>query len=206
MAIRLQEVHPALVHLPIGMLPVAVGADLLGRVMGDETLLETGRRGIGIAAISELIAGVTGLVAQEEVSVEGESLDMLITHRNLNFFATLATGAMAMWRWRREEPSVGYLGLGLAGIGVLVYTAYLGGKMVYQHGVGVEAADGLYDKDAPELRRGQLKKVARTSARDLAHAVPSMVKDIVHGNVAPRLTRHDGRSHRAPARAGAGVR
>lgn len=29
MSIQLQEVHPALVHLPIAMLPLAVGADVI---------------------------------------------------------------------------------------------------------------------------------------------------------------------------------
>lgn len=200
MAVRLQEVHPSLVHLPIVLLPVALGTDLIGRATGDETVLEMGRRAIGLAAITALITGITGFIAQEEVSVEGESREMLVTHRNLNFFTTLATSMMAVWRGRRREPGVGYLALGLAEVGVLAYTGYLGGKMVYQYGVGVEAADGLYDKDAPALRRGELWKVVRTSARDLAHAVPSMLKDLAHGDVAPVLTRRDGGSRRAAAR------
>lgn len=50
MAIRLHQMHPALVHLPITLLPLAVGADLLGRMSGDKSLLWFGQKAIGIAA------------------------------------------------------------------------------------------------------------------------------------------------------------
>ncbi|HEX6533338.1 MAG TPA: DUF2231 domain-containing protein [Gemmatimonadaceae bacterium] len=186
MAMRLQEVHPALVHLPIATLPLAVGADLLGRATGDPELLEVGRRSMALAAVGALASAVTGLIAQEEVSTEGESHDMLITHRNLNLLATLTATAMATWRSRRE-PNAGYLALGLAGIGVVAYTAYLGGKMVYEHGVGVEAADGLYDERVPELKRGEMGRVARTSLRDLEKALPATVRELRRGKVAPAL-------------------
>ena len=63
MAIRIHEMHPAIVHVPIAFLPVSVGADLLGQVAG------------------------------EEVNVEGRSRDMLMTHRNLNVVAMLAVTA-----------------------------------------------------------------------------------------------------------------
>ena len=44
MAIRLQEMHPALVHLPIALLPLAVGADVVGRMTDNEGLLSFGRK------------------------------------------------------------------------------------------------------------------------------------------------------------------
>ena len=31
---RLQELHPALVHFPVTLLPVAIGADVIGRIAG----------------------------------------------------------------------------------------------------------------------------------------------------------------------------
>src|SRR5690606_30235032 len=50
MAIRLQELHSAAVHLPIALLPIAVGTDLVGRATGSRQLMETGRLAIGLAA------------------------------------------------------------------------------------------------------------------------------------------------------------
>lgn len=63
--------------------------------------------------------------------VKGETQDMLMTHRNLNFAATVAATSMALWRAQHKRPNAVYLGAGIAGVGVLAYTAYLGGKLVY---------------------------------------------------------------------------
>jgi uncharacterized membrane protein len=41
---RLQEVHPATVHAPITLLPLSLAADVLGRLTGNDGLLELGRR------------------------------------------------------------------------------------------------------------------------------------------------------------------
>src|SRR5205085_2791709 len=43
MAIKLHEVHPALVHLPLTLFPIAIGADLVGRVTGNDALMTVGR-------------------------------------------------------------------------------------------------------------------------------------------------------------------
>lgn len=156
MAIRLHQMHPALVHLPITLLPLAVGADLLGRMSGDKSLLWFGQKAIGIAAAGAVASAVTGLIAGEEVNVEGESRDMLITHRNLNFAATVVASCMAIWRAKHQTPNALYLAAGGAGVGVVAYTAYLGGKLVYDSGVGVEPPHGVYRADAPALGAGQV--------------------------------------------------
>jgi uncharacterized membrane protein len=119
MAIRLQQMHPALVHLPITLLPLAVGADLLGRMTGNKSLLSFGQKAIGIAAAGAAASVVTGLIAGEEVNVEGDSRDMLMTHRNLHLVATVVASCMALWRARHKKPNAVYLGVGAAGIGVV---------------------------------------------------------------------------------------
>ena len=47
MAIRLQQMHPALVHFPIALLPLSIGADLLGCVTGSTSLHSFGQKAIG---------------------------------------------------------------------------------------------------------------------------------------------------------------
>ena len=79
MAIRLQEMHPALVHLPIALLPLAIGADVVGSVTDNESVLSFGQKAICIAAAGAVASAVTGLIAGEGVNVEGASQDMLIT-------------------------------------------------------------------------------------------------------------------------------
>ncbi|HEX5386762.1 MAG TPA: DUF2231 domain-containing protein [Gemmatimonadales bacterium] len=203
MAIRLQEIHPSLVHLPISLLPVAISADALGRATGSRSLLETGRQTIQVAAAGAAVSAVSGLIAQEEVNVQGETMDMLITHRNINLAATVLTGLMAVWRRGRYRPSVAYLGVGFAGIAALIYSAYLGGTLVYKHGVGVEPAGGQYRKNPPEFGvAGETGAFVRGAATDLVHGVKHLVQELAQGKIVPWLA--DGRAARrieAPQRA-----
>jgi uncharacterized membrane protein len=189
MTLRLQEIHPSLVHFPIALFPDSIGADAVGRATGNRGLLETARHTIELAAVGAALAGVSGLVAQEEVNVEGETMDMLITHRNLNIAATLVMGALALWRSRRYRPSLGYLGLGLAGVGALTYSAYLGGSLVYKHGVGVKRAGGQHRENPPELgETGESAAFAKDAAVDLVHGVKHLGKETVEGKIVPSLT------------------
>jgi uncharacterized membrane protein len=186
MAIRLQEMHPALVHFPIALLPLAIGADAVGVAAGNESLSSFGRKTICIAAAGAVAAAVTGLIAGEEVNVKGSSQDMLMTHRNLNFIATLVATGLALWRIK-HAPNAAYLGLGAAGVGILAYTAYLGGKLVYSVGVGVEPAHGVYRTDAPTLKSGQVGSFIKTAGSDLGHGVEHMVSEVGRGELVPTI-------------------
>lgn len=187
MAIRLEEMHPTLVHLPMALLPLAVAADWFGYVRDDDSMREVGRTAIRVAAAGAVAAASTGLIAGEEVN-EGPAREMLMTHRNLNFAATLTTLAMASWRSRNARPGAAYLATGLAAVGLLGYTGYLGGKMVYAHAVAVKPAGGVYRPDAPTLRAGQLRAFVSTAIVDLFHGIRHMVQEIASEKFAPYLT------------------
>jgi len=187
MAIRLQEMHPALVHFPIAFLPVAVGADAVGSLTDSRSAFSFGQIAICIAAVGAIGAAVTGLIAGEEVNVEGASQDMLITHRNLNSIATVVASGMAIWRINQGKPSAAYFAFGAVGIGVLAYTAYLGGKLVYGVGVGADPAHGVYRADAPALKSGQIVSFIRTAGTDLVHGVQHMVQEVAKGRLIPTV-------------------
>ena len=143
MPMRLQEVHPSIVHFPIALLPVALGSDALGALVKSEALLGAGRRLMPVAAISAVVAAGTGLVAQEEVKAERRAHDLLVTHRNLNVVLVGLVTTLAVVRSKAARPSVGYLAAGMLGLAGMTYRAYLGGTMVYGHGLGVEPAGGV---------------------------------------------------------------
>jgi uncharacterized membrane protein len=189
MAMRLQELHPAMVHFPIAFLPTALAADALGEITGNETLRAVGKHGMALAAGSAVVSAVLGLIAQEEVKAEGHAHDLLVTHRNLNLGLTALAVAMAAGRAKRRRPGLGYLLLGAAGLGVMNYSAYLGGHMVYDHGVGVKAAGGLRDGHVPELRPSDAGEVVERVAHDVPHGARHAAADLAGGEVAPALTR-----------------
>ncbi|MCO5101713.1 MAG: DUF2231 domain-containing protein [Burkholderiaceae bacterium] len=187
MTIRLEEMHPTLVHLPIALLPFAVAADWLGAIRDDDGLREVGRTAIRVAAAGAVLAAGSGLIAGEEVN-EGGAHEMLMTHRNLNAAVTATAVAMASWRGRTERPGALYLACGAAAVGLLGYSAYLGGKMVYAHGVAVKPAGGVYRPAAPTLRAGQVGAFFAAALVDLFHGLRHMVSEVSKGKIVPWLT------------------
>jgi uncharacterized membrane protein len=187
MAVRLSEIHPALVHFPIALMPAAVGADLLANTTDSQKLADAGRVLMPIAAASAAISAVFGLIAQSEVKAEGKAYDLLVTHRNLNLGLTAVGTVMAAWRMGKRRAGAGYLATGLAGLAAMSYSAYLGSKMVYEHGLGVKPADGLRAGDSPEVVPGSLTEAAGRAVDDLQRAIPSVVDDARAGRVVPAL-------------------
>lgn len=161
MAIRLQEMHPALVHLPIALLPLAVRADVIGGMTKNDAHMSFGQEAIAIAAVGSAVAG-------EEVNVDGASQDMLITHRNLNFIATFVAGGMELWRLNHRKPSAAYHGIGALG-------------------VGVKPAKGVYRSDAPALESGQVGSFVKTAGTHLVHGVQHMAQEVAKGRLIPTL-------------------
>lgn len=189
MAMKLHELHPALVHFPLTLLPMSIGADAIGRITGNRRLMWLGERGIAAAALTGAVAGASGLIAQEEVNVEGETMDMLITHRNLNISAVGIMSAMAARRAQMDRPSLPYLLTGLAAIGAMTYSAYIGGTLVYQHGVGVELAGGTYEGGGPELTPENAGQVASAIGEGLSHGVQHLVKETAEGKLVPSMVK-----------------
>ncbi|MFN7696563.1 MAG: DUF2231 domain-containing protein [Deltaproteobacteria bacterium] len=189
MAIRIEELHPSLVHFPIALLPVAVGADAIALVTGSRDLRAVGRLGIVLAAAGAGIAGITGLIAQEEVELDEASRPILQTHRTLNVAALGVVTAMAIARVAMTRPSIGYLAAGLAAFSTVAFSAYLGSKLVYDHGVAVEDAGGT--KAAPTVVPPRASPLARV-ARDLANGVAHAARDMAQGVLVPALRHTDG--------------
>ncbi|MBX6366212.1 MAG: DUF2231 domain-containing protein [Gemmatimonadetes bacterium] len=189
MAMRLTEVHPALVHFPLTLFPLALVADLLGRRGHRADLSRLGAWGIKAAAAAAATAGLFGFVAQEEVNTEDpRALATLQTHRTLNLMGVVALGAMAVYRHRRPRATPGYLATGCGVLGAMLYSAYLGGEMVYTSGLGVEPADGLYG-EVPELTPRTAGRAALAAARDLGKGVAHTARDMAHGEFVPAFGR-----------------
>ncbi|MEO6435254.1 MAG: hypothetical protein ABIP55_05780, partial [Tepidisphaeraceae bacterium] len=91
---------------------------------------------------------------RQESPVQGEAWDMMSTHAWSNAFGSVALLLMAvLWLgssdlWRARLHAL-YLLILLAGLGAIVYGAWFGGEMIYQHGVGVQAADATVE--TPDL-------------------------------------------------------
>lgn len=137
MGMHLHELHAASIHAPLMTLPAAALVDAAAAISGDRRQAAFGRKlwwlGVGAGAV----AGIAGLAASQEIKAEdARTEDMMWLHGAANVAVLLGATGLALWRTFRR-PSLGAAAVGLGACGVAVYTAYLGGEMVYARGVGV---------------------------------------------------------------------
>lgn len=173
---RLHEIHPMTTHFGVAFLPVAVGVDLAARITDRDDLYRLGRITMPACAATTWISAATGLVAEQEVQGGPRAQSMLRTHKTLNLTTGAVLTALSVYRLRRRRPGWGYSAGGLASLGTLAYSAYLGGQMVYTEGLGVERADGVRRSQAPRLRPGNFTRAISTLGRQLKRGFQSLIR------------------------------
>lgn len=136
-SLRAHTLHPGVIHAPLVLLPTAAVLDLVAMRALDAGMARAGR-GLWIAASAGgVVSAVTGFAASQEVKARDEHTQhMMFLHGIGN--AGVLGGMLLLTAWRmRRGASVAQALAGLAVAGAAMYTADLGGGMVYEHGVGV---------------------------------------------------------------------
>ena len=138
--------HPAFVHFPLGILPLVPLWDLLGIVRGEPywwtIAFWTAVAGVAIAGIT-LTTGFLDYAALPE--------DERITRTaDRHMYVMLAAGGIFIGRLLAQggaAPPAGgssilALALSVVGAVLLLLGGWLGGELVYEHGVGVKEGGG----------------------------------------------------------------
>jgi uncharacterized membrane protein len=136
------RLHAALNDLPAALLLVAVLFDLAAALARRPGLRVIGFAVMLVGAVGGVLAVVSGLQAEEHIA-HGEAVHRVMgTHETLALVTLGIFGVLALWRVFRErrmgptERGV-TLALSLAGVGVLIATAVLGGRLVFEHAAGI---------------------------------------------------------------------
>ncbi len=168
MPMRTHELHPSIVHAPLMLLPATAVVDLLAALRPlDRRLDRAGRRLWWATAGGALLVGLTGMAASQEIELgEDRARDVMFLHGMGNFGLVLAAFGVAAWR-SRNRASLTSAMAGFVASGASVYTAYLGGELVYSHGAGVKRLGGAA-AEAPALFSAQAPgRLARDAVRGL---------------------------------------
>ena len=138
-SIRKHPIHPMLVGIPIGLWVFAVVADLVHMSGGGAAWKEVTRYCIGGGIAGALLAAVPGLVDLTSISA-GNVRKVALTHMTVNLIVVGLFG-LSFW-WRTRDPFGGWPAA-ISGIGLLLLGlgGWLGGELVFVHGMGVEAAE-----------------------------------------------------------------
>jgi uncharacterized membrane protein len=137
-------VHPMIVHFPIALLYVAAFFALASEVPRLAQLGVAVRPMLGLAALFAIVAVVTGSVAAHRlIGLTPSEASLVARHERmgeLTAVATLLTFVLAVAPSRGSRtgrlPPVALAAL-LVSTGLVSYTGFLGGSLVYDKGVGV---------------------------------------------------------------------
>ena len=143
MAFRLRlgghPVHPLLVHFPVALWTVAAGADVAGWMYGwpEAWLVSFGSQAAGI--VIALLAMVAGFLDFAAIPRGEPAQRVAVTHLLamstawLLFIVSLAMrGLPAM-----NPPSIWATATALVAWAVMAFGGWLGGRLVYEFGIGV---------------------------------------------------------------------
>jgi uncharacterized membrane protein len=167
---HVHELHAAAVHAPLVLLPSSAICDLVAVASRRPDLDRLGRRLWWWTVGAGAVAGLAGLAASQEVKAnEPRTEDRIWAHGIGNFTILVGGIGIALYRTVRRPSLVQSL-LGLAASGLAMYTAYLGGEIVYGHGAGVRAM-------APGAPAGVKRSVPVLSAQ----APGMLLRDAVQG-------------------------
>ena len=148
---HLSELHGAATHLAVVAVPVYLLILLVRRAgRGGESLAAAEPWVVGATVVGVALAGVTGLLVwgQAKTMLRGSSGRLGTIHFWLGIALGVVVVAVAAWRRRRVASERHTHGLELVSGGLLALAAvlaqgYIGGRMTYHHGVGVQAGGQL---------------------------------------------------------------
>jgi uncharacterized membrane protein len=176
MPMHVHEIHAAVVHGPLVLLPTAAAVDLAAAFSGNRGQARVGRTLWWCTVGSGLLAGLAGMAASQETKARDESAHAKMwLHGALNVGFVLGALGIAAWR-SAHRPSVGVALAGLAASAGTFYTAYLGGEMVYGHGIGVRAMPAYAPNGVAESPPVLSKRALPTLLRDAAQGFLWLVR------------------------------
>jgi len=149
-----EPLHVVLTDLPVGAWTVAMVLDLLDLVLDRREFALAADTSIGIGLAGAAGAAVTGMTDWSDVDSPARRLGLIHGLLNLSGTALFATSLLLRRKKSRRNGRI----VSALGYAVIAYAAHLGGKMVYEHRVGVDRTNGqvLPDNFVAVLPESQL--------------------------------------------------
>ena len=149
-----EPLHVVLTDLPVGAWTVAMFFDLLDWALDRREFASAADASIAIGLAGAAGAAATGITDWSDVDPPARRLGLIHGLLNLGGTALFATSLLLR---RNKSRGSGRI-VSALGYAVMSYAAHLGGKLVYEHRVGVDRTDGqlLPDNFVAVLPESQL--------------------------------------------------
>ena len=133
--------HPALVHIPTALWPVAWGFDILSQFQADNTFGQLAFYAGLLGWIVALLAIPTGFADWTDIRREKPAWKLGLYHMGLNLLVIILW-SINLWLRVETLQSAASVPPGLVWLStlatiLLLISGYLGGRMIYDHGINV---------------------------------------------------------------------
>jgi uncharacterized membrane protein len=149
-SIAKHPIHPMIVPIPIGLWIFSFVCDLF-HVFGAQSEAWTSVAFYTMAGgiIGALLAALPGLI--DLLSLPAGPRSTAIKHMSLNLLIVVLYIINFFARWGDPQNPGGLVWLSLVSLILLAISGWLGGKMVYEYGIAVDAAPASPASTAPEV-------------------------------------------------------
>ncbi len=129
--------HSATTDIPVGAFTTATMLDTMDAMMGTKRYAQGADAAVGIGLVTSGFAAASGLADWSKANEPARRVGAL--HAVFNGSASLFY--LASWIFRKRGHRTAAMNTGIMGWLFLMVGAYLGGRMVYNHGLGVDHAE-----------------------------------------------------------------
>ncbi len=190
--------HPLLVHLPIALLPLGVVLDVASWIWARPEWLLVRAAFVAIAAgvVTGILASLAGVVDYTSIRNDHPAKKTATAHMLLNVVAIgLFAASLGLRYGSLDLGRTALLPLAISVVGLLLlgYSGYLGGKLVYDDGIGV----GRHHRDTP-LPENTIERPAASDGQPVEIGAAPLVREgetarVSIGGTVAAVARADGR-------------
>lgn len=141
----MENIHPLFVHFPIAFFTAFVLIDFVASVLGKQTWRQVAGAFLYLGTVMAAVTVAAGLAAAESVA-HGDNVHAIMErHQFMGISILVLSSVLSLWRLFsrgviKGGANVLYLIFAVLLSGLVVFTADLGGLMVYNYGVSVKTS------------------------------------------------------------------
>jgi uncharacterized membrane protein len=202
---ELINLHPLFVHFPIALLLASAASYFLGTVFRKEELFTAGKWTLYLGTVAAALTVWTGLQAASTVSHGAGVHELMIIHQYFGYVILGLSVILSLWLLisKAHMPGKGrflFLILLFVLTGLVAQSADFGGRMVFQHGVGMgkKSMMHIFGEERQVLPEHFWRRTSSSSQKVLAQrraAKCSRKKRAVQETMAHDHSKHDHGEH-----------
>lgn len=142
------NIHPLVLHFPIAFLIAAFCCEVIGYFFNQAYFTKTGKWTLLLGTITLAATALTGWLGHKTVSHSESSYALIEKHQLLGFITLGIFVTLVVLRFivlpkmaKKKIVMACILIVNMVGLGTMIWGADLGGRLVYEMGVGVQAVD-----------------------------------------------------------------